>query len=1388
MRSHPYVVTCILTLLSLGLIAAGGRAEAQSVAFGSSFSYQGQLRMNNAPLSADCDFQFRLFDALDGGNQVGPLVLRSAVTVHNGLFNVELDFGRGVFFGDRYLEVAVAYPAGSGTYNTLAPRQKLLPTPMALFAAGVSDGAVTSSGLATGAVTGDKIAEGAVSDAKIAGVGWAKITGTPLALPPSGPAGGALTGAYPNPDLANNVVTSRTIASGAVGDAKISDVSYAKITGAPVALPPTGAAGGDLTGTYPNPAIAAGAVTDTKIASLSYSKVTGAPTALPPNGAAAGDLTGSYPNPKLADNVVTTRTIADRNVTANKLAEGAVTSRTLAAGAVTSASLANDAVTDAKVRDVAWSKITGSPSTLPPTGTAGGDLTGSYPNPQIADNAVTSRTIAAGAVSDSKISDVAYGKITGAPATLPPTGAAGGDLSGSYPNPNIADQAVTTRTIADRNVTANKLAEGAVTSRTLAAGAVTSVSLANNAVTDAKVRDVAWSKITGSPSTLPPTGTAGGDLTGSYPNPQIADNAVTSRTIAAGAVSDSKISDVAYAKITGAPVTLPPTGAAGGDLSGSYPNPQIADQAVTTRTIADRNVTANKLAEGAVTSRTLAAGAVTSVSLANNAVTDAKVRDVAWSKITGSPSTLPPTGTAGGDLTGSYPNPQIADNAVTSRTIAPGAVNDAKISDVSYGKITGVPTTLPPSGPAGGDLSGLYPNPVIADQAVTTRTIADRNVTANKLAEGAVTSRTIAAGAVTSVSLANDAVTDSKVRDISWSKITGSPSTLPPTGAAGGDLTGAYPNPTIASGAVNDAKISDVAYAKITGAPATLPPSGAAGGDLIGSYPDPQIANSAITSRTLADRNIVNAKLADSVVTSRTIADLGVTSGKLEDNAVSSRSIAAGAVTDAKITTVSYAKVIGAPATLPPSGTAGGDLTGTYPNPTIANNAVTNAKISSVAYAKVTGAPSALPPSGAAGGDLSGTYPNPAIAAGAVTDAKIATVSYAKVTGAPTALPPNGAAGGDLTGTYPNPAIANNAVTNAKISSVAYAKVTGTPTSLPPSGVAGGSLSGTYPNPTLANNSVTTPTIADYSISSSKVSVPLALSGFDTTSSNAILTVTDTGLGRAIDAITYSNRSGIRGRSFGWNGYGVYGIAPNGPMATGIGGESENGYGVVGTNMVTSNFGRLGTSNEGVYGYAGNSDLSGVTGYASLGSGAVGVAGYSDDGTGAYGINQVSGNSGSMGGPDFGVMGEALTGYAGRFKGDVLVNGTLNCSGTKNFMIDHPLDPQNKFLIHSSIEGPERMNLYNGNVVTDAKGVAVVKLPDYFQALNKDFRYQLTVIGQFAQAIIAEEIKGNAFKIRTDKPGVKVSWQVIGTRQDEFARQHPFATEVLKKDDPAAVR
>jgi len=140
--------------------------------------------------------------------------------------------------------------------------------------------------------------------------------------------------------------------------------------------------------------------------------------------------------------------------------------------------------------------------------------------------------------------------------------------------------------------------------------------------------------------------------------------------------------------------------------------------------------------------------------------------------------------------------------------------------------------------------------------------------------------------------------------------------------------------------------------------------------------------------------------------------------------------------------------------------------------------------------------------------------------------------------------------------------------------------------------------------------------------------------------------------------------------------------------------------------------------------------------------------------------------------------------------GDVYLNGDLEVTGTVSkgagsFKIDHPLDPQNKYLYHSFVESPDMKNIYDGVVTTDGSGYAQVRLPDWFTALNGDFRYQLTVIGQFAQAIVAEEIANNQFWIRTDQPRVKVSWQVTGIRRDAYANANRIPVE---QDKPHGAR
>jgi len=138
------------------------------------------------------------------------------------------------------------------------------------------------------------------------------------------------------------------------------------------------------------------------------------------------------------------------------------------------------------------------------------------------------------------------------------------------------------------------------------------------------------------------------------------------------------------------------------------------------------------------------------------------------------------------------------------------------------------------------------------------------------------------------------------------------------------------------------------------------------------------------------------------------------------------------------------------------------------------------------------------------------------------------------------------------------------------------------------------------------------------------------------------------------------------------------------------------------------------------------------------------------------------------------------SGYS-EFNGDVQVNGNLAVSGAKNFKIDHPTDPANKYLYHACVESSEMKNIYDGVVVLDDRGEALAQLPSWFEALNKDFRYQLTAIGAPGPNLyIAEEVSSNHFKIAGGAAGMKVSWQVTGVRHDAYANAHPTQVEVEK--------
>lgn len=139
-------------------------------------------------------------------------------------------------------------------------------------------------------------------------------------------------------------------------------------------------------------------------------------------------------------------------------------------------------------------------------------------------------------------------------------------------------------------------------------------------------------------------------------------------------------------------------------------------------------------------------------------------------------------------------------------------------------------------------------------------------------------------------------------------------------------------------------------------------------------------------------------------------------------------------------------------------------------------------------------------------------------------------------------------------------------------------------------------------------------------------------------------------------------------------------------------------------------------------------------------------------------------------------------GWAASFWGSVFISGTV-LKGSTAFKIDHPLDPANKFLYHSAVESPDMMNVYCGNAVLDDNGEAWVELPAWFEALNRDFHYQLTCIGGYAPVYVKQEIQGNRFKIAGGTQGLKVSWQVTGVRHDPYAEANRIPVEEEKPEE-----
>lgn len=289
------------------------------------------------------------------------------------------------------------------------------------------------------------------------------------------------------------------------------------------------------------------------------------------------------------------------------------------------------------------------------------------------------------------------------------------------------------------------------------------------------------------------------------------------------------------------------------------------------------------------------------------------------------------------------------------------------------------------------------------------------------------------------------------------------------------------------------------------------------------------------------------------------------------------------------------------------------------------------------------------------------------------------------------------------------------------------------------------------------------------------IALPLSLTGANASAPVVEVTQTDGGFnGAAIEGDSSSlgsNANGVVGRSF--NQHGVFGVTSTGVGVFAFAG-STSGTALRAQAWEYSDTALQVTGAADIYSTNGNIVSGGSLAVRNDNTGTDGGVAIFGDGT-RHGVSAVGGS------PTTAALyaRNDTSGPAARIDGNAHVNGTLSKSaGT--FKIDHPLDPENKYLSHSFVESPEMMNLYTGTVRTDRRGRATVRMPAWFEALNRSFTYQLTAIGSPARAWVQREIRGNTFAIRTEDPRVKVSWMVTGVRQDAYARAHPTPVEQAK--------
>jgi hypothetical protein len=594
----------------------------------------------------------------------------------------------------------------------------------------------------------------------------------------------------------------------------------------------------------------------------------------------------------------------------------------------------------------------------------------------------------------------------------------------------------------------------------------------------------------------------------------------------------------------------------------------------------------------------------------------------------------------------------VADNGIVTSMLANNSVTNAKIVSVSWNKITGAPSSFPPNGPAGGDLTGLYPNPLVAPLAITT----------GKVADGAVTTDKIANSAITTEKIADNAITLSKIN---------------PSGA------------TMGRSPMFDG--ANVVWGNPDAKALLLPWEGSAGAE-------PATAVLKLLNTATSGRGIWGAS----------VATTGTTIG-VQGTSASTSSGTTGVLGEV-------------------TSTSGGNL---------------SAGVRGISYS-----------TGSQGIGVYGIQNGSGIGVRGET---------------PTGWGVYGSTGGTTGGSYGVYGLAAAGTGNAIGVRGLTASSSGGTTGVlgEATATSGGNLSAGVRG-----------------ISYSTGSQGIGVYGIQNGSGIGVRGETPIGWG------VYGSTGGVNA-----NNYGVYGLsAANSGPGSGVFGRtgSSAGYGVYGHNAINSTFGYLGGGTHAVYGEVNGGPLWAVFGINRGASGnaiageahgdGTGVTGRSVQGVGVVGFAV---GAGGLYIPQAGVSGYSIAapGVAGINNSGgygVYCVGNFAVTGNKAFQIDHPLDPANAYLNHYCSEGPEPLNIYRGNIVLDTNGEAWIQLPDYFESINRDWSYQLTCVGGFAPVYIAQEIQHNRFKIAGGRPGMKISWRVEAVRNDRWIQQHKSPVEQQK--------